>query len=143
LESKKDEAYVPAKVVQVGFIDEKGLEGALMLKSDEGRTFSMRAFSGEVALHMSRFIKGDRSSLPSIYNIVEELAEMLGFHLDRVQVYSNGTALRADLYFTGKSKSLVLDGYRASDAIALALFYDASIYVEDSILQPEDSLIDR
>jgi len=143
LESRGKENYVPVKVVQVGFIDESGLEGALMMRSDDGKTFSMRAFSGEVALHMSRFMKGDRSSLPSVYNIIEELAELLGLHLDHVQIYSNGTALRGDLYFTGKNKELMLDGYRASDAIALALFYDAVIMVEDSIMQPADNLIDK
>jgi bifunctional DNase/RNase len=132
--------YVEARVVQVGFIDDKGLEGALTLESKEGRKFSMRSFSGEVALHMSRFIRGDRSSLPSIYNVVEELAEHLGIHLEKVEVYMSGSALRGDMYFTGKKDSLILDGYRASDAIALALFYDAHIMVEDAMLEPNDSL---
>lgn len=143
MERRGKENYVPVKVVQVGFVDESGLEGALMMRSEDGKTFSMRAFSGEVALHISRFMKGDRSSLPSVYNIIEELAELLGLHLDHVRVYSNGSALRGDLYFVGKNKELTLDGYRASDAIALATFYDATIMVEDSIMQPADSLIDR
>jgi len=143
LESGRKERYVPVRVIQVGFVDENGLEGALMMRSEDGRTFSMRAFSGEVALHMTRFMKGDRSSLPSVYNLVEELAELLGLHLEYVEIYSKGTALRGDLYFVGKNKELMLDGYRASDAIALALFYDAKIMVEDSIMQPADSLIDR
>jgi bifunctional DNase/RNase len=132
--------YVEAKVVQVGFVDDKGLEGALTLESSEGKKFSMRSFSGEVALHMSRFIRGDRSSLPSVYNIIEELAEHLGMHLEKVEVYMSGSALRGDMYFTGRNDILVLDGYRASDAIALALFYDAHIMVEEAMLEPSDSL---
>ncbi|MEM0075093.1 MAG: DUF151 domain-containing protein [Nitrososphaerota archaeon] len=134
--------FVLARVVQVGLIDDNGLEGALVLKSEEGKTFTMRAFSGEVALHMSRFMKGDRSSLPSVYNMVEQIAELLGMHLNKIEVYSKGSALRADLHFQSKNGETVLGGYRASDAIAMALLYDASIMVEESLLQYSDNLVE-
>mgnify|MGYP001566391171 FL=1 len=39
--------------------------------------------------------------------------------------------------FVGKDAEIVLDGYRASDAIALALFYDAPIFLHRSLLEEE------
>jgi hypothetical protein len=46
----------------------------------------------------------------------------------------DGEALRANLYFTGK-KDLVLRNYRASDAVALAVFYKIPILVRASMLR--------
>jgi len=94
----------------------------------------MRAFSGEVAMHISRFVRGDRSSIPSIFNIVEELAEKSGLHLAGVEVYPSRSVLRSDLRFVGKEKNSLLRGYRASDGIALALLYDAPILLHRSLL---------
>ncbi|MDG6929074.1 MAG: bifunctional nuclease family protein [Nitrososphaerota archaeon] len=113
-----------------------------MFSSEEGGTFTMRAFAGEVALHMSRFMHGDRSSIPSIYNMVEETAELLGLHLESIEVYSKGSALRSNLHFSGKGGESVLQGYRASDAIAMALLYDAKIMLERSLVQYPDSIIE-
>ena len=132
-----DDSYVCVEVTQVGFADEDGGEGLIWMKSGDLRMFAMRAFSGEVAMHMKRFMDGDRSSIPSIFNIVEELAERQGLHLAGVEVYPAGEALRADLQFMGRGKDLLLRGYRASDGIAMALFYDAPIMLQDSLLQTE------
>lgn len=95
----------------------------------------MRAFSGETAMHMSRFDKGDRSSIPSVYNIIEQFAEKEGLHLAGIEVFPSGSVLRADLQFVGRGKEMLLQGYRASDAIAIALFYDAPILLHRSLLE--------
>jgi len=137
LKPGRDEEYVCVEVTQVGFVDDDGAEGLIWLKSRDLRIFAMRAFSGEVAMHMKRFKEGDRSSMPSVFNIVEELADHEGLHLAGVQVYPAGEALRADMQFMGKGKHLLLKGYRASDGIALALFYDAPIMLQNSLLQSE------
>jgi len=127
--------YVTVKVSEVGFADEDGLEGQVLLKAQSGGTFTMRAFSGETAMHMSRFGKGDRSSIPSVYNMIEEFAEKQGLHLAGVEVYPSGNVLRSDLQFVGRAKEMLLRGYRASDAIAIALFYDAPILLHRSLLE--------
>jgi bifunctional DNase/RNase len=132
-----DDSFVCVEVTQVGFTDEDGTEGLIWMKSRDLRIFAMRAFSGEVAMHMKRFMGGDRSSIPSIFNIVEELAEREGLHLAGVEVYPAGEALRADMQFMGKGKDLLLRGYRASDGIAMALFYDAPIMLQSTLLQSE------
>lgn len=137
LRHHRDDRYVGVEVTQVGFADESGVEGLVWMKSKDLRKFAMRAFSGEVAMHMKRFMDGDRSSIPSIYNIVEELAERDGLHLAGVQIYPAGEALRADLQFVGRGKDVLLRGYRASDGIAIALFYDSPIMLQDSLLQAE------
>ena len=126
--------FVPVKVAEVGFADENGLEGLVLLKAISEETFTMRAFSGETAMHMSRFEKGDRSSIPSVYNIIEEFAEKEGLHLAGIEVYPSGSVLRADMQFVGRGKDMLLRGYRASDAIAIALFYDAPILLHRSLL---------
>jgi bifunctional DNase/RNase len=128
--------FVTVKVAEVGFADENGLEGLVLLKAGSKESFTMRAFSGETAMHMSRFDKGDRSSIPSVYNIIEEFAEKEGLHLAGIEVYPSGSVLRSDLQFAGRGKDLLLRGYRASDAIAIALFYDAPILLHRSLLEP-------
>lgn len=132
--------YVPVKLAGVGFLDDTGLEGVVTLESlaDERDRLVMRAFSGEVATHIARFIQGDRSSIPSIYNIVEDIAERSGFQLVNVQIYSSGAALRGDVTLRGHEKSLVLQGYRASDCVALAAFYDAPILVDPTLLTRDE-----
>jgi hypothetical protein len=127
--------FIVVKVAEVGFADEDGLEGLVLLKAPTDESFTMRAFSGETAMHMSRFDKGDRSSIPSVYNIIEEFAEKEGLHLAGIEVYPSGNVLRSDLQFVGKGKEMLLRGYRASDAIAIALFYDAPILLHRSLLE--------
>ncbi|MER3602233.1 MAG: hypothetical protein C4339_05900 [Nitrososphaerota archaeon] len=138
-EGPAEERYVPVKVEAVGFADEGGLEGVLTLRAEDGRALSMRSFSGEVASHIARFISGDRSSIPTIYNIVEALAEAFSTHLVKVEIYPRNGVLRADLYFERRDRNIMpLKGFRASDAIALATFYDVAIYVRESLLQQEE-----
>src|ERR1700731_4545722 len=128
--------FVPVKVAEVGFADEDGREGLVLLKAQEADgSFTIHPFSGEAAMHMSRFDKGDRSSIPSVYNMIEEFAEKEGLHLAGFEVYPSGSVLRSDLQFVGKGKEMLLHGYRASDAIAIALFYDAPILLHRSLLE--------
>ena len=129
--------FVPVKVAEVGFADEDGLEGLVLLKAQPDGNFTMRAFSGETAMHMQRFLRGDRSSIPSVFNMLEDFAEKAGVHLAGVEVYPSGQVLRADLQFIGRSKEVLMRGYRASDSIALALFYDAPIMLHRSLLESE------
>lgn len=135
------EDFQPVKLEKVGFADENGVEGVAVLASvsDGQMKLYIRAFSGEVATHIDRFSKGDRSSLPSIYNIVEDLAERGGLHLARVQIYSSNDVLRGDIYLDSRGGQVTLHGYRASDCVALAALYDAPILVQSSLLSTQGS----
>ena len=135
------EEYLPVRLENVGLVDAGGLEGIVILTAlaDERRKLYVRAFSGEVATHIERFSRGDRSSIPSVYNLVEDLAERDGLHLASVKVYSSNTVLRSDIVFDGRGKQTVLQGYRASDCVALATLYDAPILVQASLLTAEGS----
>ena len=130
----QDSDYVDAKITYVGFVDPYGVEGILVLRSEDGKEFHMRAFSGEVARHITNFIDGQRDSIPTIYNMIEEVAEHNELLLVRIKVYESGSVLRANLYFTGKTE-LVMRNYRASDAIALASFYNIPILVRKNLLK--------
>jgi len=130
----QDSDYVDAKITYVGFVDPYGVEGILVLRADDGKEFHMRAFSGEVARHITNFIEGQRDSIPTIYNMIEEVAEHNELLLVRIKVYESGSVLRANLYFTGKTE-LVMRNYRASDAIALASFYNIPILVRKNLLK--------
>src|SRR6185503_10123279 len=54
-ETFTSDGFITASISFVGFVDKLGLEGLLTLKSDDGREFPIRAFSGEVARHILRF----------------------------------------------------------------------------------------
>ena len=49
----QEEDYDIVKITHIGFVDEYGIEGLLLLKADDGKEFHMHAFSGEVARHIS------------------------------------------------------------------------------------------
>jgi len=125
--------YDIVKITHIGFVDEYGIEGLILLRSDDGIEFHMHAFSGEVAKHISAFHSGEQS-VPTIYKMLEEICEENEIFLVKVKIYESGQALRANLYFTGKT-DLVLRNYRASDAIALAVFYKIPILVRKNLLQ--------
>ncbi len=127
--------YIKAKISYVGFVDPYGVEGVVILKADDGKEFPMRAFSGEVARHIARFQQGDKGSIPTIYNLVEEIAEMKELLLSEVRVYQSGSVLRANLYFTTRDNNMVLRNYRASDSIALAAYYDIPIKIRKNLFE--------
>ncbi len=133
IDDSQERDYEVVKITNVGFVDEYGIEGLVLLKSDDGREFHMHSFSGEVARHISSFLSGNES-VPTIYKMLEEICEQNETVLVKVKIYQSGEALRANLYFTGK-KELVLRNYRASDAVALATFYKIPILVRTSLLR--------
>lgn len=134
IDQQQEPDYDSVKIDYVGFVDPYAVEGMLVLKADDGREFHMRAFSGEVARHISSFIESSKDSVPTIYKMLEEICEVNELILVKVKVYDSGEVLRANLYFTGK-KDLVLRNYRASDAMALAAFYDIPILVRKNLLK--------
>ena len=132
---EEDAEYVLVKISYVGFADQLGLEGIVILKTFEGKEFPMRAFSGEVARHISRFQEGDKNTIPTIYNLVEEIAVMQDLLLTEVKVYQSGSVLRANLYFKKRKEYLVLRNYRATDSIALAAYYDVPIRIRRNLFE--------
>lgn len=130
-----EDEYIVAKISYVGFADQLGLEGIVILKTFDGKEFPMRAFSGEVARHISRFQEGDKNTIPTIYNLVEELAVTQDLLLLEVRVYQSGSVLRANLYFKNRKENIIMRNYRASDAIALAAYYDIPIRVRRNLFE--------
>ena len=126
--------YDSVKIDYVGFVDPYAVEGMVVLKADNGKEFHMRAFSGEVARHISSFGETEGEAPPSIYKMIEEICEENELILVKVKIYESGEVLRANLYFTGK-KDLVLRNYRASDAMALGAFYNIPILVRKNLLK--------
>ena len=134
ISQKQEPDYSTAKITHVGFIDPYAMEGIVILQSDDKKEFHMRAFSGEVARHIKSFLEGRRDALPTIYNMIDEICEENEMLLVKVKVYESGSVLRANLYFTGK-KDTVLRNYRASDAVALAVFYNIPILVRKTLFK--------
>jgi len=139
IDESLEEDYEPVTISNLGYVDPYGTEGLLILKSETGKEFHMRAFSGEVSRHISSFMDNDQELVPSIYKMLEEICEHNELVLVKIKVYESGDALRANLYLTGK-KELVLRNYRASDAIALAIFYKIPILVRKSLFKDEQNL---
>ena len=130
----QDLDYEVVKIVNLGFVDPYGNEGLVVFKSDENKEFHMRAFSGEVSRHIASFMDGDHDTVPTIYKMLEDVCEQNEQVLVKVKIYDSGDALRANLYLTGK-KDMVLRNYRASDAVALSVYYNIPILVRKTLLQ--------
>ena len=126
--------YDSVKIDYVGFVDPYAVEGLVVLKADNGKEFHMRAFSGEVAKHISSFDDIEGEDAPSIYRMIEEICEQNELTLVKVKIYNSGDVLRANLYFTGK-KDLVLRNHRAYDAMALGAYYRIPILVRKKLLK--------
>ncbi|MGY8730215.1 MAG: bifunctional nuclease family protein [Nitrosopumilus sp.] len=126
--------YDSVKIDYVGFVDPYAVEGMVVLKADNGKEFHMRAFSGEVAKHITSFSETEGEPAPSIYRMIEEICEQNELTLVKVKIYDSGDVLRANLYFTGK-KDLVLRNQRASDAMALGAYYNIPILVRKKLLK--------
>ena len=109
-------------------------QGAVILKTDDGKEFPISAFSPETAKIISDFREGKHNQVSTVYNMLEQICENSGLLLVKVRIYESGKALRANLYFTGK-KELILRNYRASDAIALATFYSIPILIKKDLLK--------
>ena len=109
-------------------------QGAVILKTDDGKEFPISAFSPETAKIISDFREGKRNQVSTVYNMLEQICENSGLLLVKVRIYESGKALRANLYFTGK-RELILRNYRASDGIALATFYSIPILIKKDLLK--------
>jgi len=126
-----DQDYETVKIDQVGIIDP--LTGAVVFK-DETVEFLMSGFSSEVAGFISNFLDEKREDPPTIYRLVEQICEENEIFLVKVKIYESGGIFRANLYFTGK-KDMIFRNFRASDAIALATYYNIPIMVRKSMLK--------
>lgn len=133
IDQAQEPDYESVTIDYVGFVDPYAVEGMVILKADSGKEFHMRAFSGEVARHISSFGETGEEA-PSIYKMIEEICEENELVLVKVKIYESGQVLRANLYFTGK-KDLVLRNYRASDAMALGAYYKIPILVRKNLLK--------
>ena len=134
IRQEQEPDYESVKIDYIGFVDPYAVEGMVVLKTTEGKEFHMRAFSGEVAKHISSFSENSDDFIPSIYKMIEEICEESELVLVKVKIYESGEVLRANLYFTGK-KDVVLRNYRASDALALGTFYKIPILVRKNLLK--------
>ncbi|MBA3751039.1 MAG: bifunctional nuclease family protein [Nitrosopumilus sp.] len=140
--SEDNPDYVEVRINNIGFLDTMGLEGAIVLKSLDGIEFPIVAFSGEVAQHIALFNQGKKNDIPTIYNLVEEIAAMHDLLLLEVRIYQSESILRANLYFQNRKKEiLILRNYRASDAIALAAYYDIPIKLRKTLLEKNNNKI--
>lgn len=130
-----DDDFIDVEITNIGYADSMGLEGFLVLRSLDGQEFPINAFSGEVAKHILRFRQGDKNTIPTIYNLVEEIAVLQDLLLMEIRIYLSGSVLRANLYFRGRKDNLILRNYRASDAIALASYYEVPIKVRKNLFR--------
>ncbi len=134
IRQEQEPDYESVKIDYIGFVDPYAVEGMVVLKTNDGKEFHMRAFSGEVAKHISSFTENSEDFMPSVYKMIEEICEESELVLVKVKIYESGEVLRANLYLTGK-KDIVLRNYRASDAVALGAFYKIPILVRKNLLK--------
>ncbi len=131
IDEKFDTDYETVKIKHIGLIDP--LTGGIVFKDDDMQ-FQTAGFSSEIAKYIVDFLHEKREDPPTIYRLVEQICEETEILLVKVKIYESGGIFRANLYFTGK-KDLVFRNFRASDAIALATYYNIPILVRKSLLQ--------
>lgn len=134
IDQAQEPDYECVRVDHVGFVDPYAVEGLVVLQGNDGQAFHIRAFSGEVSKHIESFLKKDLQHTPTIYKMIDEICEHSEMFLVKVKIYESGQVLRANLYLTGKN-DLVLKNYRASDAVALAVYYGIPILVRKNLLK--------
>jgi bifunctional DNase/RNase len=132
IDEKPDEDYETVVISELGLVDP--MTGGMVLRSIDGKEFHITAFSAEVARYIANFVEGKREEVPTIYNMFEQVCEENEIVLVKVKIYETGKIFRANLYFTGR-KEIILKYYRASDAIALATFYNVPILVRKDLLE--------
>ncbi len=132
INEEPDQEYELVNVAKIG-VNPFGMEGIVILKTIDEREFPISAFSEEVVCHITNFLN-KKQSIPTVYNLVEQLSEEMGLFLVKVKLFDGGGSMRSNLYFTGK-KDLVLRNFRASDAIALATFYHVPILIRKTMLE--------
>ena len=59
IDDAQEQDYEIVKISHIGFVDEYGIEGLMLLSSNDGREFHMNAFSGEVATHILSFLRNE------------------------------------------------------------------------------------
>lgn len=131
IDEQVDTDYETVKIKHIGLVDP--LTGGIVFK-DHDMQFQMTGFSSEIAKFIIDFLHEKREDPPTIYRLVEQICEENEILLVKVKIYESGGIFRANLYFTGK-KDLIFRNFRASDAIALATYYNIPILVRKSLLQ--------
>ena len=72
---------------------------------------------------------------PMTHDLFKNFAELIEFSVAKVEVCDlKDNTFYARIYFVSKGKNFDMDA-RPSDAIALALRYDAPIFVDDSVMK--------
>jgi len=136
IDEPQETDYETVKIQNVGLIDP--LTGGIVFKGENDKEFHITAFSSEVAGFITDFLNGKRETPPSIYRLVEQICEESELLLVKIKIYESGGIFRSNLYFTGR-KNIVLRNFRASDAIALATYYNIPILVRKNLLYKNQS----
>lgn len=75
---------------------------------------------------------------PMTHDLFKNYSELLNIHITRVEVCDlRDNTFFAVIYFEGRDGAFTLDA-RPSDAIALALRFDAPIYVDQKVIEKSD-----
>ncbi len=72
---------------------------------------------------------------PMTHDLFKNLTQLMNIQIDRIDICDlKDNTFFAEIHFTGKDRSFTMDA-RPSDAIALALRFQAPIFVDDQVLE--------
>jgi len=116
-------------------INENSDEQIIVLKELGGeRSFPIVIGIFEAAA-IDRKIKDAKTSRPMTHDLLESVVRAMGAKLDRIVVTElKESTFYARLHLTQNGKGLEIDS-RPSDAIALATYFGAEIWVEEQVLE--------
>ncbi|BBO79573.1 bifunctional nuclease family protein [Desulfosarcina ovata] len=76
---------------------------------------------------------------PMTHDLFKNLTQMLSFQIDRIDICDlKENTFYAEIHFASKERSFTMDA-RPSDAIALALRFQAPIFVDDRVIEKSRS----
>ena len=128
----------PAGMVEVSVmhvsIDEKDPMANMVLLTDKNKRVFMPIWIGVYeGNEITRVMNSEISERPGIYQLMHNTLESLNANVDRVIISDmRGTTFIAQVVIKGATE-IIMDS-RPSDAICLAYWFEATIFVKDEVL---------
>ena len=130
---KSKAGMVEVRVKHVA-LDEKDQKANVVFLTDKDERFYMPLWIGEYeANEIKKVMNSELSERPGVYQLFKNTLESLKAKVDKVVISEmRGTTFIAQLFVKGSSE-IIIDS-RPSDAICLAYWFEATIFIKDEVL---------
>jgi bifunctional DNase/RNase len=115
-------------------VDPESKQPVVVLKLEEGDGIVPIWIGLLEAAAIASELRGDKYDRPMTHDLFKNFMGLLDIHVSRVDVCElKDSTYYAEIHFISKDNTFAMDA-RSSDAIAMALRFDAPIYVDESVI---------